>query len=181
MKTEAMTVVERSMQVPSIRQDPSRRIRRLRTMVDVVQRLSRRRYWLCTEGSRRNDYWERGDTNQDGSVDGVDFARLANHWKTSPVVEPVAGWKWIQTGFNCILMDIGFPEGQSRIGYTIGESLTYKGEGIVLKSVDGGNAWVRLTPAGLPGLEAMSFVDLQTGYVAGWDNYMARTNDGGTT
>jgi len=95
------------------------------------------------------------------------------------IVELNMGWEWIETGFNYILMDIEFPEGQNQIGYSIGQSLTYNGVGIVIKTTDGGSTWTQLTPNGIPGLEAMSFLDLQTGYAAGWDNYIIKTTDGG--
>ena len=72
-------------------------------------------------------------------------------------------------------------DGQSRIAYSSGESLTYRGEGIVIKTVDGGDTWTRLTLEDIPGLEAMSFADLKTGYAAGWDNYIIKTTDGGAT
>jgi hypothetical protein len=41
------------------------------------------------------------------------------------VVELIDGWQYIETGFNFILMDIQFPEGQNQIGYCVGQSLTY--------------------------------------------------------
>jgi hypothetical protein len=82
-------------------------------------------------------------------ADTVDPTILLQNWRIPETNEPATGWEWIETGFTYILVDIGFPEGQSQIGCTIGESLTYKGEGLVLKSVDGGNTWVRLAePAG---------------------------------
>ncbi len=68
---------------------------------------------------------------------------------------PAVGWKWIETGFNYILMDIEFPEGQSEIGSAISESSTYRDEGIAIKTVDGGDTWTRLTRAGILPLEAM--------------------------
>ncbi len=138
-------------------------------------------YWLWPGSSRHNDYWERADADRNGAVDIVDFALLAQNWGSSRLAPPDAEWKWIETGFNYILMDIEFPEGQSRIGYAVGESLTYRGEGIVIKTIDGGDTWMQLTLEKIPGLEAMSFVDLQTGYAAGWDNYIVRTTDGGAT
>ncbi|MEZ5197281.1 MAG: hypothetical protein R2764_13035 [Bacteroidales bacterium] len=55
------------------------------------------------------------------------------------IVELNMGWEWIETGFNYILMDIEFPEGQNQIGYSIGQSLTYNGVGIVIKTTDGGS------------------------------------------
>ncbi len=39
-------------------------------------------YWLGTEGSRANDYYERADVNKDGYVNFTDFALLAGNWLT---------------------------------------------------------------------------------------------------
>jgi hypothetical protein len=39
-------------------------------------------YWLWPESSRRNDYCERADTDRDGVVNMIDFARLAANWRT---------------------------------------------------------------------------------------------------
>ena len=97
------------------------------------------------------------------------------------VVELIDGWQWIETGFDFILMDIEFPEGQNQVGYAIGQTLTYNGDGIVIKTEDSGQTWTQLTPDGIPGLEEMSFIDMQTGYAAGWDGYVIKTTDGGAT
>jgi photosystem II stability/assembly factor-like uncharacterized protein len=90
-------------------------------------------------------------------------------------------WEWIDTGFDYILYDISFPEGQSEIGYAVGSTSTYNGDGIILKTTDSGYTWEQISDPALPGLEAMFFTDLETGYVAGWDNYFAKTIDGGET
>lgn len=45
-----------------------------------LARLSR--CWLRPGSSRDNDYWERADTDRDGVVNMVDFARLAASWRT---------------------------------------------------------------------------------------------------
>ena len=97
------------------------------------------------------------------------------------VVELIDGWQWIETGFNYILMDVQFPEGQNQVGYTVGQSLTYNGVGIVLKTTDSGGTWTPMTPAGIPGLTGMSFININTGYAIGWDDYLIKTTDGGLT
>ncbi len=97
------------------------------------------------------------------------------------IIETIDGWQWIQTGFDFILMDVEFPEGQNQIGYAVGQSLTYNGDGIIIKTTDSGLSWTQITPDGIPGLEEMSFVDVQTGYAAGWDGYVIKTTDGGAT
>lgn len=40
------------------------------------------RHWLSPESSRRNDFCERADTDRDGLVNMVDFARMAANWRT---------------------------------------------------------------------------------------------------
>ena len=90
-------------------------------------------------------------------------------------------WEWIETGFDFILMDIQFPEGQNQIGYCIGQNTTYNGDGIVIKTTDSGNTWTQITSDVIPGLTGMSFVDLNTGYAIGWNDYVIKTTDGGLT
>jgi len=150
-------------------------------LVDWFDLLELSCHWLSPEGAGRDDTRKRADANGDGVVDVADFALLAENWRIPPMAEPAVGWERIDTGFDTILMDVEFPDGQSRIGYAVGESLTYRGEGIVIKTTDGGDTWMRLTAEGIPGLEAMSFVDVNTGYAAGWDDYVIKTTDGGIT
>jgi photosystem II stability/assembly factor-like uncharacterized protein len=90
-------------------------------------------------------------------------------------------WEKINTGFNFILMGIEFPGGQSSIGYAGGESLTYMGDGIVIKTTNGGTTWTQLWTGTDQGIEGISFPDLNTGYVGGWSAYFAKTTDGGLT
>lgn len=52
-------------------------------MVDIKDVMEFSYYWLGSEGNRNNDYYERADTNRDGSVDFIDFAFLASNWKKS--------------------------------------------------------------------------------------------------
>jgi PKD repeat protein len=90
-------------------------------------------------------------------------------------------WEKINTGFNFILMGIEFPENQSSVGFAAGESLTYMGDGIVLKTTNGGTSWTQLWTGTDQGIEGISFPDLNTGYVGGWSEYFAKTTDGGLT
>ncbi len=94
---------------------------------------------------------------------------------------PINGWDWIYTGYNYILTDIEFPEGQDQIGYTGGQTVTYNGLGIVLKTTDGGDTWNPITQPGIDGVEAMSFPTLQVGYAVGWSDDILKTTDGGQT
>lgn len=90
-------------------------------------------------------------------------------------------WEFIDTGYDFILYDISFPEGQSEIGYAVGSSSTYNGDGIILKTTDGGFSWEQISVGTIPGLEAVYFTDLNTGYAGGWQNYFVKTIDGGET
>jgi photosystem II stability/assembly factor-like uncharacterized protein len=92
-----------------------------------------------------------------------------------------AQWQFQNTGVNFILTNISFPGNQDSIGYAVGMSSTYNGNGIILKTVDAGNTWVQISTGTLPGLEAMHFVSVDTGYIGGWQNYFAKTTNGGLT
>ena len=38
-------------------------------------------HWLRPDAARRNDFWERADTNRDGVVNLLDFAHMARNWR----------------------------------------------------------------------------------------------------
>lgn len=90
---------------------------------------------------------------------------------------------WIKsyTGYNYIFRSLDFPEGQSNVGYAGGQSSTYMGDGIVIKTTDGGTTWQSLWTGVDQGIEGAAFPDLMTGYVCGWSAYFAKTTNGGTT
>jgi photosystem II stability/assembly factor-like uncharacterized protein len=90
-------------------------------------------------------------------------------------------WQKINTEFNYILKGIEFPQGQSQTGWAGGESLTYMGDGIVIKTTDGGNSWTQLWTGTAKGIESISFPDFNTGYICGWSAYFAKTTNGGLT
>lgn len=93
-----------------------------------------------------------------------------------------SGWEVIETGFESyILYDMSFPEGQSTIGYAVGSTSTYNGDGVIIKTEDGGETWEQISEGIIPGLEAVFFTDLNTGYAGGWDDYIFKTEDGGET
>jgi photosystem II stability/assembly factor-like uncharacterized protein len=96
-------------------------------------------------------------------------------------VATVDGWEWINTGFDYILVDIAFPQGQNKIGYAVGQKNTYNGEGLVIKTTDGGTKWERVSDSGVVWLNAMSFVDTLVGYAGGLDGYIMKTTNGGET
>lgn len=86
------------------------------------------------------------------------------------------------TDYPYIYMGIEFPDNQSNIGFAAGESVTYNGNGVIIKTTDAGNTWQAMwTDTEQHGIEAMSFPNLYTGYVGGWNGYFAKTFDGGYT
>ena len=95
--------------------------------------------------------------------------------------DAINGWAYNYTGFNFILMDIAFPEGQDQVGYSVGQSFTYNGDGIVIKTTDSGESWEQVSSGTFPGLQGCSFVSMEVGYAVGWDGYMIKTTDGGET
>ncbi len=58
--------------------------------------------------------------------------------------------------------------------------MTYDGDGIIIKTVDGGDTWTQISQGTIPGLESVCFVNMNTGYAGGWQNYFIKTTDGGT-
>ena len=91
------------------------------------------------------------------------------------------GWQWINTGYSFILYDISFPPGQSSVGYAVGSSSTYNGDGIILKTTDGGQSWFQISAGTIPGLEGVAFTSVDVGYAGGWQNYFIKTTNGGAT
>lgn len=90
-------------------------------------------------------------------------------------------WEKINTGFNYIFKGIEFPGGQSQVGFAGGQSLTYNGDGIVIKTTNGGSTWTSLWTGVEQGVEGISFPDMNTGYIGGWSAYFAKTINGGVS
>ena len=53
--------------------------------------------------------------------------------------------------------------------------------GVVLKTTDGGGAWVPKTSGSLKGLNAVYFKDNSTGFAVGLDGLALKTTNGGDT
>ena len=85
-------------------------------------------------------------------------------------------WEKSNTGYDFRLRAIEFPGGQNQVGYAGGQDAN---EGMMLKTTDGGNTWNQLWLLADYMVEDVCFVDANTGYVCGWNNYVARTEDGG--
>ena len=91
-------------------------------------------------------------------------------------------WESLDSGTDYILFDMSIPPGQSEVIYAAGMQYTWDAEGIIIKSIDGGDTWQQIVGGpGTIGFEAICFTSVDTGYVAGWDAYIAKTTDGGTT
>ncbi|MBV6422109.1 MAG: Ycf48-like protein [Ignavibacteriaceae bacterium] len=91
------------------------------------------------------------------------------------------GWQWIDTGFPVHIFDMSFPPGQSNVGFAVGSTLIFNGDGIVLKTTDGGSNWMKISVDTLPGLKAVYFTSLNVGYAGGYQNFLMKTTDGGAS
>lgn len=87
------------------------------------------------------------------------------------------------TGTTFILYGMSFPSGQSTIGYACGMHVTYNGNGVIVKTVDGGNNWTQIWPVSgtVNGLQGIWFTSELVGFACGWNNYFIKTTDGGVT
>src|SRR5690606_30060923 len=115
-----------------------------------------------------------------GSVEFSGDGNLLSGTTTVTTTVPTE-WEKLNTGFDYIIRDIEFPGGSDFTAFAAGESLTYNGDGIVLRTDDSGNTWTELWTGEDQGLEAMSFPSQWTGYVGGWNQYFAKTTDSGST
>ena len=115
-----------------------------------------------------------------GSVEFSGDGNLLSGTTTVTTTVPTE-WEKLNTGFNYIIRDIEFPGGSDLTAYAAGESVTYNGDGIVLRTDDAGDTWTQLWSGTNQGLEAMSFPSQWTGYVGGWNQYFAKTTDSGNT
>ncbi len=94
------------------------------------------------------------------------------------------GWNYVtSTGTTFILYGMSFPPSQSSIGYACGMQYTYNADGVIIKTVDGGGNWTQVLPTSgdIDGLQGIWFINDNTGFAGGWNNYFIKTTDGGTT
>lgn len=93
---------------------------------------------------------------------------------------PTDWTRQVLSNYPHIFKAIEFPENQEYTGYAAGQTLTWNGHGIILKTFNGGVNWMaKWIDTGNRALEAMSFPTLYTGFVGGWNGYFAKTTDGG--
>ncbi|HMM10742.1 MAG TPA: YCF48-related protein [Bacteroidales bacterium] len=86
----------------------------------------------------------------------------------------------ILSNYSYIFKAIEFPSDGTGFGYAAGQTLTYNGHGIVLRTTNGGVNWSPMwVDTQNRGIEAMSFPSTFTGYVGGWNQYFAKTQNAG--
>jgi PKD repeat protein len=93
-------------------------------------------------------------------------------------------WSYVNsTGTTFILYGMSFPPGQSTVGYACGMQYTYDADGVIVKTLDGGNNWTQIWPASgsIDGLQGIWFTSDLVGFACGWNNYFIKTTDGGVT
>ncbi|MBE0571466.1 MAG: T9SS type A sorting domain-containing protein [Ignavibacteriaceae bacterium] len=90
------------------------------------------------------------------------------------------GWQWVDTGFPVHIFEMSFPPGQSDVGFAVGSTLPFGGDGIILKTTNSGSTWSKISADTIPGLKAVCFTSLNVGFAAGYQNFLMKTTDGGT-
>ncbi len=92
-------------------------------------------------------------------------------------------WEYKDSGTDFILLDLSIPPGQDQIAYAAGSQYTVDSEGIIIKTVDGGETWETIYPLSgtVHSFTRIEFVSPLKGFVVGWDNTFMMTEDGGAT
>lgn len=87
------------------------------------------------------------------------------------------------SGTSFILYGLSFPPNQNDIGFACGMRYTYDADGVIVKTIDGGDNWTKIWPASgtISGLEGIWFINEQLGFAGGWNNYFIKTTDGGAS
>lgn len=87
------------------------------------------------------------------------------------------------SGTSFILYGMSFPPNQNDIGFACGMEYTYDADGVIVKTIDGGDNWEQVWPTSgsISGLEGIWFIDEQLGFAGGWNNYFIKTTNGGST
>ena len=92
-------------------------------------------------------------------------------------------WEYKDSGTDFILLDVSIPPGQDQIAYAAGSQYTVDSEGIIIKTVDGGETWETIYPLSgtVHSFTRIEFVSPLKGFVVGWGNTFMMTEDGGAT
>jgi len=91
-------------------------------------------------------------------------------------------FEYKDSGTNFILFDLSIPVGQNDIAYAAGSKFTFDTEGVIIKTIDGGETWETIYPVfgTSVSFEKIEFITANKGFVAGYDLLM-KTEDGGET
>ena len=102
---------------------------------------------------------------------------------TVPFILNAQVWEYKDSGTDFILLDLSIPPGQDQIAYAAGSQYTVDSEGIIIKTVDGGETWETIYPLSgtVNSFTRIEFVSPLKGFVVGWDNTFMMTEDGGAT
>jgi len=92
-------------------------------------------------------------------------------------------WEYKDSGTDFILLDLSIPPGQDQIAYAAGSQYTVDSEGIIIKTLDGGETWETIYPLSgtVHSFTRIEFVSPLKGFVVGWGNTFMMTEDGGAT
>lgn len=92
-------------------------------------------------------------------------------------------WDYKDSGTDFILLDLSIPSGQDQIAYAAGSQYTVDSEGIIIKTIDGGETWETIYPLSgtVPSFTRIEFITPLKGFVVGWGNTFMMTEDGGET
>ena len=100
-----------------------------------------------------------------------------------PFILSAQVWEYKDSGTDFILLDLSIPPGQDQIAYAAGSQYTVDSEGIIIKTVDGGETWETIYPLSgtVHSFTRIEFVSPLKGFVVGWGNTFMMTEDGGAT
>ena len=92
-------------------------------------------------------------------------------------------WDYKDSGTDFILLDLSIPPGQDQVAYAAGSQYTVDSEGIIIKTIDGGETWETILPlsGSVHSFTRIEFVTPLKGFVVGWGNTFMKTEDGGET
>jgi photosystem II stability/assembly factor-like uncharacterized protein len=92
-------------------------------------------------------------------------------------------WDYKDSGTDFILLDLSIPQGQDLVAYAAGSKYTVDSEGIIIKTIDGGETWETIYPltGTVSSFTRIEFVTPLKGFAVGWGNTFMITEDGGET
>ncbi len=91
-------------------------------------------------------------------------------------------FEYKDSGTDFILFDLTIPAGQNNVAYAAGSQNTQNSEGVIIKTVDGGETWNTIYPTSgtSPSFEKIEFITEDKGFAVGYDIFL-KTEDGGAT